>query len=159
MQINRPPEPRTLRGFTLLEVVVVLVLMGILAAVAIARVTDHGADERAAADKLRVHLRFAQMQALNSDRTWGIRATGGSYFLYSDGDSNDADNVHLLPGENSNTVIFPHGITQTFFLSFDQWGRPYTDENPETNTPASAIPSITIGTESITITPETGFML
>lgn len=149
-KIPLPSEVRSARGFTLIEAVAVLILIGILAAVAIARVTDNDADVRAAQDKLKAHVRFAQMQAMNSELSWGIRATGGSYYLFEDGDES---NKKLLPSESELMVDFPSGFNPAFIVSFDQWGRPCTDLAG--NTLAGS--SIPIG-GGMSITPETGFI-
>ncbi|SDB34269.1 prepilin-type N-terminal cleavage/methylation domain-containing protein [Desulfonatronum thiosulfatophilum] len=140
---------RSSKGFTLLEVVVVLILLGILAAVAIARVGNHGADERAAADKLKVHLRYAQGMAMNSDISWGVSGDGTSYFLFDD--VNDPEgNKRFFPGEDAVDVDNSHA---SFYVHFDSWGRP-NDISSAITTPMS----ISLNTQTITITPETGFI-
>jgi len=152
-KIPLPSEIRSARGFTLIEAVAVLILIGILAAVAIARVSDNDADERAAADKLKVHLRYAQSLAMNLDKPWGVEASGGSYFLFFDGDVN---NKARFPGEEEN-ISFPGGISPTFTVSFDRWGRPYNVADPSGGSPINAEITINIGS-GIVITPETGFI-
>ncbi len=153
-KIPDPPERRASRGFTLLEVIVVLILLGIMAAVAIPRLTDTGAAERAAADKLKVHLRQAQGMALNSDLSWGIQAAGGSYFFFHGG---DITNKARLPGEEEE-IPFPGGLAPAFTVSFDGWGRPYNVADPAGNAPATSNITIAIGADTITIIPETGFI-
>lgn len=149
------PNIRSSKGFTLLEVVVVLILLGILTAVAIARVVDHGADERAATDTLITHLRFAQILAMNSDTTWGININGATYTLYADGNVNN--NPANLPGEDSHTITMPvsAGVST---VSFDQWGRPYNTVDPSSSSPATGNINISIGSETITIIPDTGYI-
>lgn len=156
-KVSYYPDAAPNQGFSLIEIIVVLILMGILTAVAVPRMMDNSVDERADADKLKVHLRYAQMQALNSDKSWGIQASGGSYFLYHDGNT---DNKAAFPAENSDQVSFNTSVSPSFTISFDGWGRPYTDtdSDPEVNTPFSSTRTISIGSESISITPETGFI-
>lgn len=153
-KIPLPPEIRSARGFTLIEAVAVLILIGILAAVAVARVTDNDADERAAADKLKVHLRYAQMRAMNHADIWGVRATGGSYSLFRI--ESNAPVPEKFIGEEEN-VSFPSGISASFTVSFDEWGRPYGVENPTEDDDTTSI-TIDIGSSSISITQETGFI-
>jgi len=156
-KIPLPPEIRSARGFTLIEAVAVLILIGILAAVAIARVTDNDADERAAENKLKVHLRHAQARAMNSDTPWGVEATGGSYSLLRiDDDGNTV--AANFPGEEG-AIDFPSGISATFKVFFDGWGRPHSDVPSVDTAIDETDETITINIGSgISITPETGFI-
>ncbi len=153
-KIPLPPEIRSARGFTLIEAVAVLILIGILAAVAIARVTDNEADERAAENKLKVHLRHAQARAMNSEIPWGVHSDGGSYFLFY---GNSTDNKARFSGVDDLSVSFPSGISESFEVSFDGWGRPYDSKDQSSATLLSMAMTINVGS-SITITPETGFI-
>ncbi|MFO8090499.1 MAG: prepilin-type N-terminal cleavage/methylation domain-containing protein [Desulfatiglandaceae bacterium] len=145
-------------GFTLIEVVVVLILVGVLAAVAVSRVTDTGAAERAAADSLKAHLRQAQGLSLNSDTVWGVQASGGSYHLFYvnvDEDTNTTTVVtQRFPGEDADDIDFPSGVSATFTVYFDGWGRPCSDQSCDTPI-TSAITAIG---SRVTITPETGYI-
>jgi len=154
VKIPVPHEARCNRGFTLIEAVVMLILIGILAAVAFSSVSDDEAEVRAAQDKLKAHVRFTQMQAMNSQTTWGIQATGGSYYLFSDGDTT---NRHELPGESELTVDLPPGFNPSFLVSFDEWGRPYDVADPKASGVTPITGPLSIG-GGMTITPETGFI-
>jgi prepilin-type N-terminal cleavage/methylation domain-containing protein len=143
--------PSAAHGFTLIETIVVLILIGVLSAVAVARVTDTDADVRAAENTLKVHLRHAQARAMNSETPWGVQATGGSYSLFQIDDDGTAVTVNF-PGEEV-SISFPGGISN-FTVSFDGWGRPYDVQNPSGNTPITSA----ININGITITPETGFI-
>ncbi|MFZ1038244.1 MAG: prepilin-type N-terminal cleavage/methylation domain-containing protein, partial [Smithella sp.] len=69
-------------GFTLIEVVAVLVILAIIAAVAVTRGMSIQSDLIPQADTVKTHLRFAQMKALNDDaNTWSMAFTTGSYSL------------------------------------------------------------------------------
>ncbi len=154
-KIPLPSEIRSARGFTLIEAVAVLILIGILAAVAIARVTDNEADERAAENKLKVHLRHAQARAMNSEIPWGVHSDGGSYFLFYGNDP--VNNKARFSGDEDLSVSFPSGVSASFTVSFDGWGRPYNSENQSSATLLSTAMTINVGS-GITITPETGFI-
>jgi len=147
---NEPVQPkfRFNPGFTIIEVVVVLILLGVLAAVAVARFTDTGAAERAAVDRLKVHIRQAQGLAMNSGTPWGVNAVGGSYHL------RNADGKQRFPGEDDDDIDFPSEVSATFTVYFDSWGRPCSDQ--DCNTPISS--AITAINSRVTITPETGFI-
>jgi MSHA pilin protein MshC len=146
-------------GFTLVEVVVALIIMGIITALAISRLASNNVDLIAQTDVIKSHLRYAQSRAMNSSVIWGIRSSGSSYWLFRDG---NASNKVALPGEDSDVVNLLVGM-EDFTLSFNSWGIPHT------NAPASqelvagdAECEITVSsggdTRPIFITPETGFV-
>ena len=135
-------------GFTLLEIIAVLIILSIIAAVAISKITSTNSyNILSEADILKMHLRHAQLRALSDDKTWGISFAGNSYTLLRDGNTSP----YNLPNENSpthtkNSVQFS-GNTVTF----DEWGSPGT--NPITI-------NISSGGETkvITIMQNTGFI-
>ncbi|MDF1615442.1 pilus assembly FimT family protein [Desulfurivibrio dismutans] len=147
-------------GFTLVEVIAVLIIIGILAAVAASRVGDNQSRVVAAADKLKVHLRHAQLRAMHSDTSWGVHNSSSSYWLYS-GDDITSRSVFL--GEEADTVPLPAGVSVSGFtnLSFDAWGRPYNGVDPASGSLLDSDQAVTVGnghTVTITITRETGFI-
>lgn len=147
-------------GFTLLEMVAVLVLLGIMAAVAVGRMGDNPGRLAATAETLKVHLRHAQFRAMYSDTTWGIHSTGSGYWLFWGGDTN---NKALFLGENLETVTPAAGVTiPAFTVSFDDWGAPHSAADPATVPPLASSLGIVVssgaGSVTITITPNTGFI-
>lgn len=130
------------KGFTLVEMIAVLVLLGVVSALLVFRSSSDQTDVSASADKLKVHLRYAQMRAMNSDVTWGIQFNGGSYSLIRDMTGTPV--TERLPGEINSSVSLPSAVTGS--VQFDTWGRP------------SGLNTIGIGVITITITPDTGFI-
>jgi MSHA pilin protein MshC len=158
---------RNNKGFTLIEVIAVLVILAILAAVVITRGTaTEEADLRAEVDTLKAHLRYAQYLALNDTNItntpgilvkWGIQISGQTYTLVRNlsGDGTTFDSPYILPNESSAThSIAPFTATAVSIL-FDELGSPY---NASTKLGANATITFTPGSQSITITPETGFI-
>ncbi len=53
----------------MMEIIAVIVILGIITAVAIPRFTKSRTDDLAAANTLKAHLRYAQLRALRTPRT------------------------------------------------------------------------------------------
>ncbi len=144
-------------GFTMIEVAAVLVVVGILVAVASIRVGGiiDTREDSSAASKLKSHLRYAQIRALNTQGVWGIAFNGSTnYSLYS-WDGRSATTV-TFPGEDAANVPLS-GVNPGLgtYVSFDDWGRPHDTQDATGNSTAI---SGSIGGASITITNETGYI-
>jgi MSHA pilin protein MshC len=109
-----------------------------------------GTELIAQTDVIKAHLRYAQARAMGSDVIWGIEFKGSTYSLFKNG--NTSDTVTFI-GESSDTLNLPSGISATEIVSFDSWGKPYTDALGQTDHLGGQI-----GGLSITITPNTGFI-
>jgi len=153
-------------GFTLIEIIAVLVIMAIVSAVVLSRgtATDE-ANLQAEVATLKGHLRYAQYLAMNditdvknennvivTVTKWGINVEGSSYTLIKviTGTGAGTSNPFNLPNESSATHNFAPPITASSSITpilFDDWG-----------SPGSADITITMGTQTITITANTGFI-
>lgn len=108
-------------GFTVIEMVAVLIIVAILSAVAISRVAPDASNLRAEVNDLKAGLRYAQQMAIASDSTitFGITVTSNNYTLVRTGGAGNQPN---LPGESSPTHTF-NGITATAgTFTFNEWG-------------------------------------
>ncbi len=158
-----PARRASRHGFTLIEIVAVLVIVGILAAVIVPRATRPSLAAPRAAE-VASHLRFLQLRAMK-DKTsaWGMSCDGTSYWGFNGTDPNNAAARIPLPGE-AGTVVAVAGKNMglsVFTVLFDQYGIPYS-ANPTTKLAANATLTVTDtasgGTATLTITPETGFI-
>ena len=148
-------------GFTLLEIIVVLILIGVVSVVFVSRTMNiQQIDLGTRTAKVQTHIRYAQTMAMKrSDTIWGIKCGGTDYWLFKTNDPDTGSNQVQFLGESSVKVPMPS--MGAFTLFFDKYGIPYklyTDES--TNTPVSAVNPLLIQIDSQTfnITPETGFI-
>ena len=163
------------RGFTMIEMVVVLIVMAIFTTVIVSRYTSVANELMVETDALKASLRFAQIQSMNDDTNspvikWGIYFPDSTtYRLYK----NNADASSMLPMKGAagdpETVACPKNCHQlqgsvqitspsaAKTINFDKWGRPM-----DGSTLLSADFSIILGqgtqTSTITITKNTGYI-
>ena len=137
------------KGFTLIEVVAVLVIVAILTAVAISRgIATDEVNAQTEVDTLKSHLRYAQYLAMNDidPIQWGISLGGSSYTLVRD-NAGTVTSPYNLPGESSATHDFSPVSATAVTVLFDEWG-----------SPGAADINIAIGGQTIIVTAETGYI-
>ena len=162
---------RNQKGFTLIEITAVLVLMAIISAYAIGRSVNTGTIDLAAqTDRIRNQIRYAQATAMKQyDETlkvWGVKcnASPNQYWLFEGQNPDDVSKQAKFPGEqNLKISLADRGVDSmtAFTLLFDRFGRPYTAYTDETtNVPLANPLTITISaageTRNIRVSPETG---
>lgn len=156
--------PRLRTGFTLVEIVVVLAVLGILAISVLNRFESKNLQALAEADALRAVLRYAQARAMADVYTWGVSFNSTSYSLFS---NNPSQTGHALPGQGSSTHTLTSGVTLsgTSPIIFDWRGQPvtgYVTTAGGSATAATGYQNITVtesgGSAGITVTPYTGFV-
>ncbi|MCP4113952.1 MAG: type II secretion system protein [Desulfobacteraceae bacterium] len=174
------------KGFTLIEIIAVLMILGILSAVAVSRFTDTGAELAGQTETVKGYLRFAQARAMSSgrpDEIWGIRFSRGSnccFFFHCTGTCNptvgSGQGKVVIPGSDPDgklNIPFSSGIALKSMtmgtIVFDRLGRPYGYDGGPCGVPLDedkllkANASITFShpsgaTQSLIITPETGYI-
>jgi prepilin-type N-terminal cleavage/methylation domain-containing protein len=148
-------------GFTMIEVVAVLVILGIVAAVAAVQMSGTGAyDIVSQVEVVKGHLRYAQTRAMNSNLVvWGINFDSATtYYLFHGAGSTTPV---PLPGEDTATINLTtkkSGLTITpVRITFNEFGSPCaaTGTPPA---PLTADATVTTSGGTITITRNTGFI-
>ncbi len=166
-------------GFTIVELVIVIVLMGILAGVAVPRFFDRrGFDAASYAEQLKAQLRFAQKTAIAGGRLVYVQVSSGgivlaydaafSSYLLAPGKTNSGSSstVALCGGDTTRACEgVPPGLTLSGALTFyfDANGQPFLTTNiPPTLTSTFATRTFTLagdgGSRSVTVAAETGYV-
>jgi prepilin-type N-terminal cleavage/methylation domain-containing protein len=152
-------------GFTPLEVLVVLIIIGIISLIVLGRSNIGQTDLLAQTEVIKSHIRYAQSRSMNSARIWGIRSDASipAYWLFVDGEPDNINNRRKLPGEDSYTVDLSQyklALT-TATLSFDKRGRPCDDNDGTQQLENDLLLTLSAGggsTTSIRVTRNTGFI-
>lgn len=131
-------------GFTLIELVVVILLVGILSFVAIPRFFQtSGFTERNAAEEILTAFRYAQQLAMSRGGNVQVVINGNNYQIQIAGTP-----VANPNGSGTYNVNLPGGITATnTAITFDNLGRP--TPNVQAN--------IVVGAYTVRIEQETGY--
>jgi len=137
-------QGKTNAGFTLLELVAVLVLLGVLIAVTIVRVGSATSPVPATAEVLAQNLAYARSRAMSTTNTW-VLSYGAGVSLTRDGAA------VALPDPSSATV--PAGVTLSGgggSVTFDEFGAPDSQKTI----------AVTDGSDTISVTvwAETGLI-
>ena len=144
------------RGFSLVEMVLVLIIVGVLAAVAAPRLLDRSAFQtHGASAEVRTALRYAQKLAMAKNREVCVTATAANLTLmFTDPPGPACSQFVLRPDGDASqptyTVTSPSGIALTpMAFRFDGQGRPSPN----------IVLNLTVGgTVDITVERETGYV-
>jgi MSHA pilin protein MshC len=154
---------RNSSGFTLVEIVVVVVLIGIISAVVFARsISMDRMNIVGEVDKIRNHIRYAQSMAMKRNEVWMISCDGSQYWM-----ADSTSTAVPLPGETATTISLADlGVgMNAFTVYFDPLGIPYhayvDEDNNSPVTPGNPR-FINISAESesqaLIVTPQTGLI-
>ena len=171
---------KTQDGFTLIETIAILVILAILVAIVVSRLTNYNMDVYTGVDALKAHLRYAQTMAMNKDPNtdantetiMGINYDAGAnqYWLFK---GIDTTNILLLPDDSKyitgdrkiDLAAKNIRLDSGFTIYFDNHGIPYTSYTTSTmNTPLANdltinVISLSSGfSKPLKITQRTGFI-
>ncbi len=138
----------TEKGFTLLEIITIIIIIGIISAIAVSRFSstaDYGMIGEL--DKVKSHLRYAQGRAIRTDSPWGISFNSATtYFLFQ---NTVATPIRIVGEDNNQVTLSKLSITSA----------PQTITfNTKFGSPGAADITITTSGDNITITANTGFI-
>ena len=152
-------------GFTLIEIVVVLVLISIIAAAVFQRsISTDQMNFRSQFDKIRNQVRYPQSIAMKHSEWWGFACDTNDYWIFTGTNKDDVSKQRRLPGQNDVKISLADlGVAVTsgpFTVIFDSYGIPYS---PDSNTKMSAQQQIDLtdsgsNSKSFYILPETGLV-
>lgn len=158
-------------GFTLVELIVVMVVMGILAAVFVPRSNNPAIILSTQAEQLAADIRYVQSLAMTEGWS-GVAPTARRYrinFASTSYNLTDVSGVAVAhPGGATGSIAFagevsislPPSNLPNSLVAFDGLGRPYTDAAAGTALANVATISMVSGgsTRAIQIFPETGMV-
>ena len=157
----RKSSPASDDGFTLVELVVVLVLLSVLGAVGMPRFFNQQTFlEWGFSDELTAALRYAHKLAIASGCDTAVTLSAGGYDLKQRAtcDSGNFTQAVLLPGGDGSgyTGTVPNGINLSGTdLYFDSSGRP---RDKVSRAAFSSVITLSVGSRTIAVEPETGYV-
>ena len=144
-------------GFTLIEIIAILVLLSIIAVGAVSILPASNSRLATEADRLSSHLRYAQIRAQADTYQWRLVFTDATTYRIGPVVVPGAGfTPGIVPGAGGTQGILTDGVTTTSgtVIRFDSWGRPLNDAG--TLLGADQTITLTQGTQTRNITIRAG---
>lgn len=147
-------------GFTLVELIVIIVLVTLLAFVAAPRFTGGGMEVSSQAEQLATDIRYTQTLSMTRGDRYRINLTAAGYQV-----TDSAGNPETHPGTGSTNFIALDGVALSGYnppltnnyVIFDGRGVPYVDTAGSALAGNAVITLTAQGiTRTVTVSPETG---
>ncbi len=151
----------TVNGFTLVELVAIIILVALLAFTAIPRLPGPSLDVDSQAEQLAAEIRYTQALSMTRGDRYRINLTSASYQITDSGGLNPE--VH--PGTSSTNPVALDGVSlggynpplTNNYVAFDGRGIPFANVAGTAMTSSASITLAAGGvTRAIVISPETG---
>ncbi len=141
------------RGFTLIELVMVMVIMGAFAALAVPNMSPGDTTVNAQADRFAQDLRHAQTLAMSQGRALTVEVVSATRYRVTDGGSTIRD-----PAGEVLDVTLQNGVSLSGpDISFDSLGRPQTAGSLSTTAQNWTLASANRNA-AVALQPVTGFV-
>jgi MSHA pilin protein MshC len=158
MEMNRK-DP----GFTLVEIIVVLLLISIIAATVFSRATNTDRlNFVSQVEIIKNQIRYPQSIAMKRGEFWGFSSDASEYWIFSGTNKDNVAAQERLPGERTDKLSLNDlGVTmEAFTVYFDKYGRPFWNDPTDPITDQREINLTDSGSwsQSIKIIGETGLV-
>ncbi|EKE01537.1 MAG: hypothetical protein ACD_21C00107G0015 [uncultured bacterium] len=135
-------------GFTILELVIIIVILGVVAVITSIKLPGTSVNVVAQATQLANDIRYTQNLSMARNQHYRLVITSSSSYAVRDGSGNTDYNINL----GSGIILSPSGYT----IIFNSKGVPYSDDS----TPLASTATISVisseQTSVVSITPKTG---
>ncbi len=147
-------------GFTLVEAVATLVLLGILGGGVVSVLPGSNVTLTAEADRLSSHLRYAQIRAQADSYQWRVVFTNTTSYQIGPVIPGAGFTPGIIPGAGAMEGNLAEGVTTPAgtVIRFDSWGRPWSDAGTLLGADQTIILTDGARNQSITILAGTGLI-